>query len=82
MEIGNVESIYETKFKIRQAEANNCTHVQTYDFKSWCKELDKIAVISGMPDNYTGVTGNESWLDYFTGDYSPAEAFVEDMSYA
>lgn len=55
---------------------------QSFDFTGWLNELDKIARIGGFKGSMVESTGKESWTGYFEGGYSPADAYLEDMSYA
>lgn len=55
---------------------------QTYTFDQWLSELDKIARINGGKGSMVEPSGKECWLEYFACGSSPADAYLEDLSYA
>jgi len=53
----------------------------TMDYHAWIKELKNVALATG----YTVKGTNTNWevfKDYYIDGYTPAEALLEDMSYA
>jgi hypothetical protein len=52
-------------------------------FDQWFAKLIEIAQTTCIEDYSDYVQADKSaWLDYYEWDYSPREAFLEDLSYA
>lgn len=46
-------------------------------WEAWLAELERQHLKFGMPCN-----ADECWREYYDDDYTPGEAWAEDMSYA
>lgn len=49
--------------------------------EDWLKELRQVAVAFDPTIESWYCFENESWEDFYNNDYTPAEAFAEDLTY-
>lgn len=56
--------------------------IQKLNWEEWEAELKRVAMAAGWTENGVKSTDWSAYRSYFDDGYSPAEALLEDMSYA